>query len=82
MMSIEQLIAENHRLQKELDSMRRQGYNDSIVTKQESKHMETFDDISCEEYYADREEFFAWVRDVEQARLDDVNRELRELAAR
>lgn len=47
--------------------------------------METFDDISCEEYNAafgtDEEQFQEWVRDVEQAILDDVNCELRELAA-
>lgn len=47
--------------------------------------METFDDISCEEYYAvydEQADFQAWIRDVEQALQDDVNRELRELAAK
>lgn len=46
--------------------------------------METFDDISCEEYsqiYDEQADFQAWIRDVEQALQDDANRELRELAA-
>jgi len=46
--------------------------------------METFDDISCEEYaeiYEEREEFEAWVAAMEQEELDTMNRELRLLAA-
>lgn len=47
--------------------------------------METFDDISCEEYnqiYEEHAEFLAWIRAMEQDDMDQVNRELRELAAK
>lgn len=60
-------------------------YNDPTVTKQaEDKQMETFDDISCEEYYAiydEQAEFKAWMEAQEAEELDRVNRELRELTA-
>lgn len=45
--------------------------------------METFDDISCEEYnqvWEEQAEFQAWMQALEQEELDQVNRELRELA--
>ncbi len=48
--------------------------------------METFDDISCEEYYSvygdEREQFEAWVRDMEADCTNAINQELRELAAK
>lgn len=47
--------------------------------------MDTFDNISCEEYNqafgTDEEQFQAWVMDVEAMMLEGVNAELRELAA-
>ena len=48
--------------------------------------MDTFDNISCEEYNAafgtDEEQFQEWVRDVEEFILEGVNADLRELAAK
>lgn len=47
--------------------------------------METFDDISCEEYnsvYEEFQEFQEWMRAVEAAEIDQVNVELRILASR
>lgn len=43
--------------------------------------MDTFDHIQCEEYYeafgTDQEQFEQWMQALEEAELDDVNRELR-----